>query len=99
MKYNVCIMKGVTRTGRHRARFIRRLAITIWGKEISRPQLIAIRDLVEKFGFSLTLGEIQLLNGNWYVTHAGLLSLAQRRRCEGIRTILLPQLSDPALSR
>jgi hypothetical protein len=54
---------------------------------------------VEKFGFSLASGEIQLLNGNWYVTHAGLLSIAQRRRCEGIRTTLVKQLSDPAVGR
>jgi hypothetical protein len=71
----------------------------MWGKEISPRLLIAIRDLVENFGFSLASGEIQLLNGNWYVTHAGLLSLSQRRRCEGIQTVVLRQLSDPAVGR
>jgi hypothetical protein len=40
-----------------------------------------------------------LLDGTWYVTHAGLLGLAQRRRCHGIRTILDKNLSDPSGSR
>lgn len=92
-------MKTRKRPGQCGARFTRRIASSIWGKEISRRQLIAVRDLVEKFGFSPTSGEIHLLNGNWYVTHAGLLSLAQRRRCQGIRTILVRQLSDPTVGR
>ena len=92
-------MNTRTPSERRRARLARSLANAIRGKEISRRQLIAIRDLVEKFGFSLASGEIQLLNGNWYVTHAGLLSLAQRRRCEGIQSVVLRQLSDPAVGR
>src|SRR5208282_1340939 len=99
MKYNVCTMNTRTPSERRRARLARSLANAMRGKEISRRQLIAIRDLVEKFGFSLASGEIQLLNGNWYVTHAGLLSLAQRRRCEGIQSVVLRQLSDPAVGR
>ena len=99
MKYNVCNMNTHAPPARRRARLARSLATAIWGKEISPRLLIAIRDLVENFGFSLVSGEIQLLNGNWYVTHAGLLSLAQRRRCEGIQTVVLRQLSDPAVRR
>ena len=96
-----CVYYEHTRTPsrRRRARLARSLASAIWGKEISPRQLVAIRNLVEKFGFSLVSGEIQLLNGNWYVTHAGLLSLAQRRRCEGIQTAVLRQLSDSAIGR
>src|SRR5262249_10246920 len=35
----------------------------------------------------------------WYVTHAGLLRLASRRRCDGIRTALQQRLSDPVANR
>jgi len=38
--------------------------------------------------FSQSRGDLQLLDGRWYVTHAGLLQLASRRGCRGIRTIL-----------
>ena len=99
MQYNVCTLETHKRPERRRTRFTRRLASSIWGKEISRRQLIAVRDLVEKFGFSIASGEVHLLNGNWYVTHAGLLGLAHRRRCEGIHTFLVRQLSDPTVGR
>ena len=40
-----------------------------------------------------------MLEGSWYVTHAGLLRLAQRRKCRGIRTTLVRKLSDPVAKR
>ena len=40
-----------------------------------------------------------LLDSKWYVTHAGLLRLAQRRRCLGITTSLQRHLSDNAANR
>jgi len=40
-----------------------------------------------------------LLNGNWYVTHAGLLRIALRARCFGIRTVLQERQSDPLVGR
>jgi hypothetical protein len=39
------------------------------------------------------------LEGRWYVTHAGLLSIAQNKRCCGIRTAVEKHLSDPSTSR
>lgn len=63
----------------------RRLARKLWGEEIQQRHLWALRDLADRFGFSIARGEIQLLNGNWYVTHSGLLRLAYRNRCCGIR--------------
>jgi hypothetical protein len=53
--------------------------------EIDRRRRQALRELTERFGFSLGRGEVQLLNGNWYVTHAGLLKLASQNRCSSIR--------------
>jgi hypothetical protein len=58
-----------------------------------------LRELTIRFGFSLALGDVQQLDGSWYVTHAGLLRLSIRRRCAGIRTIAIRPLSDPAAKR
>jgi hypothetical protein len=59
--------------------------------------LHCLRDLTVQFGFSLSLGDVMLLDGSWYVTHAGLLRLASRRRCAGIEVEL--ESSDPSISR
>jgi hypothetical protein len=76
-----------------------RLASELWGNEIQKRHLRALRDLTERFSFAIGRGEVQLLNGNWYVTHAGLLRLAQDRRCHGIKTSLQKDVSDPIASR
>ena len=57
----------------------------LWGEEIEQRHFRSLRDLTERFGFSVARGEIQLLNRNWYVTHTGLLQLAHRNRSSGIR--------------
>jgi hypothetical protein len=75
------------------------LASELWGNEIQERHLRALRDLTERFSFAIGRGEVQLLNGNWYVTHAGLLRIAQRRRCHAIRTSLQEEVSDPITSR
>ena len=41
-------------------------------------------------------GELVLLDGTLYVTHAGLLALARRKHCAGIHTEIIPELSRPA---
>ena len=49
------------------------------------PRLIAqLKALTRDLGFSIEAGELQIINGNWYVTHTGLLRLARRKRCRGI---------------
>jgi hypothetical protein len=61
--------------------------------------LRALREITRSFGLSVSRGEMMLLDGKWYVTHAGLLRLAQRRRCLGITTSLQRHLSDSAANR
>jgi hypothetical protein len=61
--------------------------------------LQALRDVTERFGLSVGRGEIQLLNGNWYVTHSGLLRLATQRRCLGIRVQAVREYCDQAANR
>jgi len=59
----------------------------------------SLKTLVEVHDLSVVAGDLHILDGRWYVTHAGLLRLAQRRRCCGIRTSLQKDLSDPASGR
>jgi hypothetical protein len=75
-----------------------RLAQKTWG-DIPRTALHNLRKLTTEFGLSVGLGDVQLIDGRWYVTHAGLLRLAQRRRCHGIRTLLQQDVSDPIAGR
>jgi len=66
---------------------------------ISSEQLALLRVLTKEFQLSIARGDLRLLDGKWYVTHAGLLRLAQRRHCSGIETQLRGQLSDPVTGR
>jgi hypothetical protein len=71
-----------------------------WGTGLWGPlALRRLRELTIEFGFSLALGDIQHLDAGWYVTHAGLLRLARRSQCKGIRVQQVAQFCDPVLSR
>jgi len=65
----------------------------------SPHDLNQLRDLTLNFGFSLARGELLHLNGGWYVTHAGLLRLASRKHCAGIRVEQVEQSSDTFAGR
>ena len=58
-----------------------------------------LRDLTKTFGFSVGRGDFHYLDGGWYITHAGLLRLAQRRRCAGVRVQQVCQFCDPVKGR
>ena len=64
-----------------------------------RVGLVALRDLTKGLRLSVSHGDILCIDGKWYVTHAGLLRIALRRRCRGIRTILQERLCDPLAGR
>ena len=74
------------------------LAKATWG-ELSQTLLRGLADLTERYNLSVALGDLQQIEGRWYVTHAGLLRIAQRRRCHSIRTSLQKALSDPIARR
>jgi hypothetical protein len=69
-----------------------------WGK-LDHEAMGQLKFLTTKYCLSLVIGEIQLLNNRWYVTHAGLLGIAQRKKCFGIRTMAVRSLSDPTARR
>jgi hypothetical protein len=87
-------MKNKSVTFRTNLRFARQL----WG-ELSVATSQAPKQLTQKFALSVAAGDLQFLNGGWYVTHSGLLQLASRRGCRGIETILQEQPSDPVAAR
>ena len=72
-------------------------ARSIWN-DLSPRALDGLRDLTERYALSVANGDLQYFDGRWYVTHAGLLRIAERRRCSGIRPVLQRDLSDPSAS-
>ena len=75
-----------------------RLARVLWGKP-SKIALCGLKVLTARYFVSVAAGDIQLVDGRWYVTHAGLLRMAQRNHCSGMRTAVDKGLSDPASNR
>ena len=59
----------------------------------------SLEALIDQHQLSVAAGDLLLLDGRWYVTHAGLLRLSRRKRCRGIHVSPLPDLSDPAANR
>src|SRR6266481_4859344 len=75
-----------------------RIARKTWC-DLGAPRLRDLRSWLVRYRFSVTLGEITRIDNRWYVTHSGLLQLASRRKCFGIKTFLQERLSDPAANR
>ena len=73
-----------TRTNARQRRNIRDAKIR-WSDQLTSPNVGALRVLSERYEFTIAIGDLLLLDGNWYVTHAGLLRLAERKKCGGIQ--------------
>jgi hypothetical protein len=71
------------------------LAKRLWSGRINREHQDSLKSLSENYGLSVAAGDLQLLENRWYVTHSGLLRIAQRRKCHGIETAIQDHLSDP----
>src|SRR3989454_10760980 len=56
----------------------------MWGC-LPRASVAGLEALIQLYRFSVSLGYVIYLENRWYVTHAGLLRLASRKRCAGIR--------------
>ena len=79
---------------RQNLRFVKRLY-----PGLPRTGLLALRELTRTLRLSVSRGEIINVDGKWFVTSAGLLRIAARRRCHGIRTVLQERQSDPLSGR
>ena len=55
--------------------------------------------LVSTYNLSVVFGDLLYLNNHWYVTHTGLLRLAHRRRCAGIRVLPVRAFCNPGMDR
>ena len=56
----------------------------LWGN-LPQVGIDSLIGLVKRFGISVSRGDVEYIDGRWYITHSGLLQIAQRRRCSGLR--------------
>ena len=77
----------------------RSLAKKLWGDLIDPIQSRSLRELSQRFSFSLALGDMRLLQGTWYVTHRGLSRLSRRSRCAGIDVEAVTQFCNAQAAR
>src|SRR6478752_3482811 len=75
-----------------------RFAKSLYG-DLPKAILRALKELIRRHQTLLTNGDVKYLDGGWYVTHSGLLRLADRRRCVGIHCRPILESSDPPTSR
>jgi len=75
------------------------LAKRLWSGRINRERQHALKSLSEEYGLSVAAGDLQLLDSHWYVTHTGLIRLAQRKGCSGITVNLMAKYCESASSR
>jgi hypothetical protein len=65
---------------------------------VSATQIATLKSLTQEMRLSVTAGDLSLLDGKWYVTHAGLVRLAHRRRCVGIKVRPVSEFCEPISS-
>lgn len=71
-----------------------RSARQLWPDQMSDRQVNSLRTLSIRYSLSIDAGDLQNLDGRWYITHAGLVRLAERRHCIGIQVQQIPQFCD-----
>ncbi len=77
----------------------RTLARQKWGPAINRNLLESLNSFSKEFCFSISSGDLLLLDNRWYVTHVGLIRLARRSRCQGILAEAAQEFCDPQQAR
>jgi hypothetical protein len=75
-----------------------KIARVIWGG-LPKAKLDELRALVESHSLSVAMGDVRFLDQHWYVTHAGLLRLARRKRCVGIQVQQVFESCDQSTGR
>src|SRR2546425_6315107 len=75
-----------------------RFAKLLYG-DLSKSALSALKELLRRHKISVISGDVKHLEGGWFVTHSGLLRLAERRHCAGIHSQPVLESSDPVSSR
>jgi len=75
-----------------------RVAREIWGR-LSSTLEQSLLQILASYRLSLSRGDLVLLNGNGYITNAGLLRIAARKHCLGMRVTPVMQLCDARSSQ
>jgi hypothetical protein len=76
-----------------------RLARTKWQLEPKHPLLATLKWLTADLQLSVSAGDLILLQSSWYLTHSGLLRIARRHHCSGMRVQFIQELSDAPARR
>ena len=66
-----------------------------WGP-LGNDILTRLQPFINDHGLSVRQGDLLLLGGSWYVTHAGLLRLARKKHCAGITVSPVYKFCDRA---
>ena len=74
------------------------IARIMWGK-LSEIALDTLDDLTKRYSLRIASGDLLYLGAAWYITHTGLLRIAERKHCSGILITPSHQFCDPARSR
>jgi hypothetical protein len=77
----------------------RRLARQKWGSAVNPQVLESLACFSKDFSFSISSGDLLLIDKGWYVTHSGLIRLARRKRCHGILVQPAREFCDPKQAR
>jgi len=80
---------------RENIRFVKRAL----SQTLALRTAVWLETLTREFGFSVQGGDLRVLEGNWYVTHTGLIRLARRKKCCGIHVEAVDSLCDSAARR
>ena len=75
-----------------------RFAKSLYG-DLPKSVLRALKEPIQQLKVSVMNGDLRYLNGGWYVTHSGLLRIATRRRCSGIRVQPVGEFCDKSADR
>jgi hypothetical protein len=92
-------VKSNARSVRRFRRLLRENVRLAGGTTFSAHAIDLLTTITKDFGFSFKAGELQIIDGNWYVTHTGLLRLARRKKCRGIHIEAVDSLCDSAMRR
>jgi hypothetical protein len=86
---------------KNRMAFKRDLAVVkkLWPGQINGIQRESLKVLYREYEFSARAGDLQLLEGRWYVTHSGLVRPSRRNGCSGIEVHAVPRFCDAQAHR
>lgn len=87
-------MKSTQKLWRQNVRWAR----LAWGN-LGQGAMSQLRLLTVKYRLAVASGDLQILDGRWYVTHTGLLGIANRRKCAGINAVIVKSFCHASVGR